>query len=55
MDSMSFREALLADYISKIQGMTREELLQEVIDLKYRVLESCSDAELIANRYGERN
>lgn len=55
MDSTSFREALLADYISKIQEMTREELLQETIDLKYRVLESCSDAELIANHHGESN
>jgi hypothetical protein len=55
MDSMSFREALLADYISKIQGMTREELLQEAIDLKYRVLESCSDSELIASQYGKSN
>jgi hypothetical protein len=54
MDSTSFREALLADYISKIQEMTREELWQEVIDLKYRVLESCSDAELIANQYGNQ-
>lgn len=55
MDSTSFREALLADYISKAQEMTREELLQEAIDLKYRVLESCSDAELIAYHHGESN
>jgi hypothetical protein len=53
MDSMSFREALLADYIAKVQCMTREELLQEVIDLKYRVLESCSDTDLIKNQYVE--
>lgn len=51
MDSTSFREALLADYITKVQCMTRDELLQEVIDLKYRVLESCSDADLITNQY----
>jgi len=53
MDSTSLREAILADYIGKIQDMTRKELLQELIELKYRMLESCSDSELINHQYAK--
>lgn len=54
MDSTSFREAILADYIVKVKTMTAEELVQELIDLKHRALESSSDEELINQIYATR-
>lgn len=54
MDSVSFREAILADYILKVKTMTTAELMQELIDLKYCVLESLPDEELVKQIYVSR-
>jgi len=35
--------------------LSREELIQEVIELKHRVLESASDGELTGIAYEQRN
>ncbi len=51
MDRTTFAEALLADYIVKAHMLSREELIQEVIELKSLVLESASDTELITTAY----
>lgn len=51
MDRTTFTEALLADYIVKAHMLSREELIQEVIELKSLVLESASDTELITTAY----
>jgi hypothetical protein len=47
MDKTSFREAALADYILKAENWDREKLLQETISLKYLLLESQTDSEII--------
>ena len=47
MDRISFREAVLADYILKAENWDREKLLQETISLKSLLLESQTDSEII--------
>ncbi len=47
MDRTTFIEMILADYIERVKHLSREELLNELLDLKYRVLESSSDDEVI--------
>ena len=54
MDRTTFLEALLADYIMKVQTLSPDELIQEAIELKSLVLESASDEELISNNYAPR-
>jgi hypothetical protein len=54
MDRITFVEALLADYIMKVQILSRDKLLQEVIELKSLVLEFTSDEDLISNTYVQR-
>jgi hypothetical protein len=43
MDNIALSEMILADYIEKVKNLSREELLNELLDLKYRVLKSSSD------------
>ncbi len=47
MDRFSFQEAVLADYIQVVSLYTREELLNELLDVKYSQLEQLPDDELI--------
>jgi len=47
MDETSFREAILADYIIKVQDWPRNRLLEELLDVKCRLLELASDNEAI--------
>lgn len=47
MDRLSFQEAVLADYIQVVSSYTREELLNELLDVKYSQLEQLPDDELI--------
>jgi hypothetical protein len=47
MDRVSFREAVLADYILKVENWDRETLLQEAINLKSLLLGSQTDSEII--------
>lgn len=47
MDRFSFQEAVLADYIQVVSLYTREELLNELLDVKYAQLEQLPDDELI--------
>lgn len=51
MDRTTFREAVFADYIVKMSGLSRNELLQEAIELKSLVLESASDTEVLQQSY----
>lgn len=53
MDSTTFREMILADYIEEVKHLSREELLNRLLDLKYRVLESSSDDEVV-QQYEQR-
>ena len=54
MDSTTFREAVLADYIVEMSGLSRDELLQEVIELKSLVLESASDTEVLQQNHEQK-
>ena len=54
MDKVSFREAILADFIRKVESWPRKRLLQELINLKYSELESATDGEVIAKLYEDR-
>jgi hypothetical protein len=47
MDRFSFQEAVLAEYIQVVNSYTREELLSELLDVKYNQLEQLPDDELI--------
>lgn len=47
MDRFSFQEAVLAEYIQVVSSYTREELLSELLDVKYNQLEQLPDDELI--------
>ncbi len=47
MDRFSFQEAVLAEYISILRSCSREELVNELVDLKFGQLEKLSDEALI--------
>lgn len=47
MDRFSFQEAVLAEYITVLRSYSREELLNELLDVKYDQLEKLSDDALI--------
>jgi hypothetical protein len=47
MDRFSFQEAVLAEYIAVLRSYSREELLNELLDVKYEQLEKLSDEALI--------
>jgi hypothetical protein len=47
MDRFSFQEAVLAEYISVLRSCSREELVNELVDLKFSQLEKLSDEALI--------
>ena len=55
MDETSFREAILADYISKVEKWPRDKLLQELLDIKLRLLELSSDNEAIKQLNEQRH
>lgn len=47
MDRLSFQEAILAEYIGTLKSYSRDELVSELIDVKYGQLEKLSDEALI--------
>lgn len=47
MDRFSFQEAVLAEYINVLRSYSHEELLNELLDVKYDQLEKLSDEALI--------
>ena len=47
MDRFSFQEAVLAEYISALRTYSRDELVNELLDLKHDQLEKLSDEALI--------
>ena len=47
MDRFSFQEAVLAEYIAGLQSRSRNELVNELVDLKFGQLEKLSDEALI--------
>lgn len=47
MDRFSFQEAVLAEYIGILQSYSRDELVNELLDMKYDQLEKLSDEALI--------
>lgn len=47
MDRFSFQEAVLAEYIASLQSRSRNELVNELVDLKFSQLEKLSDEALI--------
>jgi len=54
MDRLSFQEAVLADYIQVLQSYSREELLSELLDVKYGQLEKLSDEALLVELNEQR-
>lgn len=55
MDRTTFLEAILADYIARVSKLTKEELTQELIELKFYILESASDEEVFRQHYASRH
>lgn len=47
MDRFSFQEAVLAEYIGTLKSYSRDELVSELIDVKFGQLEKLSDEALI--------
>ncbi len=54
MDRFSFQEAVLADYIQVLQSYSKEELLSELLDVKYDQLEKLSDEALLVELNEQR-
>jgi len=48
------KEAILADYILKIQNLPKEKLIQELIEIKSRELKLFDDNQLLKNKYGRQ-
>lgn len=55
MDKVSFREAILADFIMEVESWSRERLLQELISMKHSELESATDGEVITKLHEDRS
>ena len=47
MDRFSFQEAVIAEYIEIMKSCSRDELVNELIDVKFDQLEKLSDEALI--------
>jgi hypothetical protein len=47
MDRISFQEAVIAEYINALKSYSRDELVNELIDVKFGQLEGLSDEALI--------
>ena len=47
MDRTSFEEAIIAEYIGALKSYSREELVSELIEVKFGQLEKLSDEALI--------
>ena len=47
MDRISFQEAVIAEYIGALKSYSREELVSELIEVKFCQLEKLSDEALI--------
>lgn len=47
MDRFSFQEAVLAEYIQVLSKYSKDELFNELLDMKYDQLEQLSDEALI--------
>lgn len=47
MDRFSFQEAVLAEYIQVLSKYSKDELFNELLDMKYDQLERLSDEALI--------
>jgi len=47
MDRISYQEAVIAEYIGALKTYSREELVNELIEVKFGQLEKLSDEALI--------
>ena len=55
MNSMTeLKEALLADYIRKVESLPKEKLIQELIEFKSRELKLSDDKQVLKNQYGKQ-
>lgn len=54
MEKITFIESLLADYILKIEPWSKEKLINELIEIKFRELESIADIDLLKKENGKR-
>lgn len=54
MDRFSFQEAVIAEYIAALKLRSREELVNELIDVKFDQIEKLSDEELIVELNDQR-
>lgn len=54
MDRISFQEAVIAEYIGKLKLYSREELVSELIEVKFCQLERLSDEALIVEMNVQR-
>jgi hypothetical protein len=55
MDRITYLEALLADYIARVSELTREDLIQEVIELKSQSLDLPSSEDTLQHHYAGRH
>ena len=55
MNSMTeLKEAILADYIRKVECLPKEKLIQELIEFKSRELKLSDDQQALKNQYGKQ-
>ena len=54
MDRFSFQETVLAEYISTLRTYSREELVNELLDVKCDQLEKLSDEALLVELNEQR-
>jgi len=55
MNSLTeLKEAVLADYIWKVERLPKEKLIQELIELKSRELKLSDDKQVLKNQYGKQ-
>lgn len=47
MEKITFIESLLADYILKIESWSKEKLINELIEIKFRELESVANIDTL--------
>ena len=50
---VELKDALIANQILRIQSLTREQLIQELVEIRAAYIESLSDAEVL-NGYGRK-
>ena len=50
---VELKDALIANQILRIQSLTREQLIQELVEIRAAYIESLNDAEVL-NGYGRK-